>query len=125
MTTEQLLKLSNAELLEAAKEAYWGLKGKLPAEHDWVSPDCHQCVKCGWLRGFRSPHTPCPIPYRRIPGCIEKVAFDMRDACVAKHIDHKWSVAVAEEFGIAACALIDATAKHWIIAAVKAFEAKP
>ena len=127
MTMRLILKMSDDELLLAAAPAYWGLMGVTEFEHelttqavgDEISDQwCEKCDKD--LVGEGVIFAECPIP-DPIPGPIEKVAFQMRDACVEKYwYSHLFFLG---NFHDAEDAIKRSTAKQQVIAAVLAWEA--
>ena len=135
-TTEELLALSDAELLAHPRvvAAYWAMKGVVPNKASFIEPcdycgrdveyhiefNCHElkdgyhgeCPVCGW-KWQESNKNP-------IPGCIETVALEIRDACVEKYwYSHLFFLG---NFLDAEDAIKRSTAKQWVVAAVLAWE---
>jgi hypothetical protein len=120
--------LKSKELLNDLRvlKAYWGLQAKNPKDHVWISHEYHQCVKCGWFRGFRDQYKPCPIPYKKITDPIEVIAFKMRDMCLTEDFespnDLTWGDTVEAITGGASPGFVDPS--DWIMAAVLSYEAR-
>ena len=131
-TTEQLLKMSDDELLIAAASAYWGLMGVTKFRHrdDKIicRDGCSKCLaECDGHKNCALCTQDCPVP-DPIPGCIEKVAFQMRDACDGFKGMY-WATELDKVFDAnrrrsSAHLLANSTAKQWIIAGMLAWEAK-
>ena len=96
--------------------AYWGLMGESP-----IQPI--QRCECGDCKLQMWPGDPDSEP-RPIPGCIEKVAFEMRDACNDKDCPYvKMLDKVFAEALYHSPSYAWATAEEMVIASVLAWEA--
>ena len=117
----KLLALSDAELLANPRvvAAYWGLKGVMRTDHDWhlVCGDCslYRCYKCKKMAKSRE-ESDCDC-FKPIPGCIEKVAWEMRDACDFAIWSKILYTMTKKPWGNQSRALA-LGAKHWIVAAI-------
>ena len=147
MTTQELLKLTDDELLIAAAPAYWGLMGKTEFDHNEIETIHDQvfkqasCARCNEViahfytggdieKVVVSKHCLIPDP---IPCCcIDKVAFEMRDACVVTLWDsylQRIATVIDMRGGIdGEASRLQAyrvcNQRHWVIAAMLAWEAQ-
>ena len=118
LESKELLALSDAELLAHPRvvAAYRAMMGKTQSRNHRFIGCSNVCEKCGVMVD----RLPYPICINPIPGCIEKVAFEMRDACVEKYwYSHLFFLS---NFYDGEDAIKRSTAKQWIIAAMQAWE---
>ena len=115
-TTKQLLKLSDDELLLAAAPAYWGLKGK-KATRPIRQCTCRDCKSQVWDTDPTEELIPIPCC------CIEKVAFEMRDACDYKMFRDHLYLLCHDGFNFIE-GYFKSTAKQQIVAAMLSWEAQ-
>ena len=115
--------LTHPKVVEAAK----GLGVLIgPWEHDYTKTEGKNntgplfiCTKCGHKNWTEALLQPCP-KVSSIPGPIEKVAFDMRDACDK----NEWigNMRLISSYLMGVELLSCGPAKHWVIAATIAWQ---
>ena len=121
--------LNSTDLLAEPRvvAAYWELKGKTEFAHKggYVGFDkCSKClIECEGKDDCPLCSHPCSAP-DPIPGPIERVAFEMRDACDRSDLD--WVSYLMEMLPVIMsfpqCFLLNKSEpKHWIIAATLAY----
>jgi len=133
-TIQELLDLSNEELLTEAREAYWGLMGGGEPSH-CINPEMRvpnpiygECIKCNDTFNLKEckrersglyTKSGCSVE-NPIPHPIEKVAFQMRNACDFVIWSKILYTLTEKPWGNQSRAL-KLDARHWVIAACKAW----